>query len=171
MLAAPTSADHPSRRPVAAGFQKMSEASEQPPPVTAKLRPTAHEPISLSAKPCAPANCGSRSTAADSSNDRVARRSNMTILQKVWSGQSVAVRPGEDGKASTIRLRLECERGRALQCAGNLPLARCSGTNVRPETAHFETIWTSHEAAAGMQLASPVHRSVWRSLMSTQIAS
>src|SRR3954464_6532174 len=83
MVDAPISADHPSRRPVAAGFQKMSEASEQPPPVTAKLRPTAHEPISLSAKPCAPANCGSRSTAADSSNDRVARRSNMTILQKV----------------------------------------------------------------------------------------
>src|SRR5436309_2022703 len=87
MLEAPARADHPSRRPVAAGFQKMSDASEQPPAVTAKLRPTAHDPISLSAKPCAPAKAGSRTAAVDSSNDRVARRSNMTILQKVWSGQ------------------------------------------------------------------------------------
>src|SRR3954469_22388227 len=78
----PTSADPPSRRVVAAGFQKITEASLHPPAVTAKPRPMAHDPISLRANPCAPARAGSRRDAVDQSNDRVARRSNMTILLK-----------------------------------------------------------------------------------------
>src|SRR5207237_8685331 len=40
------------------------------------------------------------------------------------------IQPGEDGNTSMIRLRLEYERGRALQCAGNVPLARCVGATV-----------------------------------------
>src|SRR5258708_344655 len=135
MLAAPASADQPSSRRVPAGFQKMRDASEQPPAVTAKLRPMAHDPTSFSAKPCAPANDGSRSPAVNNSNDRVAGRSNMTILQKVWSGR---------GRLSDARWKwptsrhfgLECERGRAVQWLQYMFMARQSSARARTKK-HF----------------------------------
>src|SRR3954469_18063682 len=82
MAEAPMRADPPLRRERPAGFQKTSDASMQPPPVAAKPREMAHDPISLSANPCPPAKAGNRTAAVDQSNDRVARRSSMTILLK-----------------------------------------------------------------------------------------
>src|SRR3954463_16481308 len=82
IIDAPTSAEPPLRRERPAGFQKMSEASMHAPPVAAKPREIAQDPISLSANPCPPANAGNRTAAAEQSNDRVARRSSMTILLK-----------------------------------------------------------------------------------------
>src|SRR3954465_5412615 len=82
IIAAPTSADPPVRRDRPAGFQKMSDASMHAPPVAAKPREIAQDPISLSANPCPPAKAGNRTAAAEQSNDRVARRSSMTILLK-----------------------------------------------------------------------------------------
>src|SRR5687768_4317573 len=93
MAEAPMRKEPPSRRAAAPGFQNRSEASMHAPAVAAKPRAIAHEPISLSANPCAPAAAGNRMAAVDQSNDRVARRSSMTILLKDDPGAGTFRRP------------------------------------------------------------------------------
>src|SRR5689334_2894110 len=102
IIDAPTSADPPLRRERPAGFQKTSEASMQPPPVAAKPREMAQDPISLSANPCAPATAGNRTAAADQSNDRVARRSSMTILLNDDPAPEGVPATGGDGGFSSV---------------------------------------------------------------------
>src|SRR4051812_17478799 len=63
MNADPTYAVQPLSVVVAAGFQKIADASLHGEPVTAKPRDAAQVRISLTPKPCAPANAGTRTSA------------------------------------------------------------------------------------------------------------
>src|SRR6476620_633206 len=110
------SAEPPLRRARPAGFQKTSDASMQPPPVAAKPREMAHEPISLSANPCPPASAGSRTAAVDQSNDRVARRSSMTILLKD-DPRSGGVPETRWRRRATVRLELGMRAGKGCRMA------------------------------------------------------